>query len=158
MPYDNFPALHIFPLFRPMGVLSYAIINALCNNNFSGGNQMKFHRVLLFTNIQMDITPVGDDIHILLTGGDKHRIGCTAFSVPIPDTDPIQCDTTVIKSDDDADASFCTYVAEQMAQKTGQRTLCTGGVYVDHPNDHEQNKLYENIDEMIMDWVNFLTD
>ena len=24
---------------------------------------MKFHRVLLFTSIQMDITPVGDDLH-----------------------------------------------------------------------------------------------
>lgn len=119
---------------------------------------MKFHRVLLFTNIQMDITPVGNDIHILLTGGDNHRIGCTAFSVPIPDTDPAECDTTIIKSDTNADASFCAYVAENIAKKTGQRTLCTGGVYVDQPNEHEQNKLYENIDEMIMDWVNFLTD
>lgn len=30
---------------------------------------MKFHRVLLFTSIQMDITPVGDDLHVLLTCG-----------------------------------------------------------------------------------------
>lgn len=119
---------------------------------------MKFHRVLLFTKIQMDITPVGNDIHILLTGGDKHRIGCTAFSVPQPGTDPVKCDTTIIKSDDFADDSFCAYVAENIAQKTGQRTLCTGGVYVENPDDHEKDKLYENIDEMILDWANFLTD
>lgn len=150
---------------------------------------MKFHRVLLFTTIQMDITPVGNDIHILLTGGDKHRIGCTAFSVPkssansdetpadlapsesqdktaaeiLTDTSvveehPIQCDTTVIKSDDNADASFCAYVAENIAKQTGQRTLCTGGVYVDNPDEHQLEKLYENIDEMIQDWANFLID
>lgn len=125
---------------------------------------MKFHRVLLFTTIQMDITPVGDDIHILLTGGDNHRIGCTAFSVPrivdpaeVP-ADTIQCDTTIIKSDDNADASFCAYVAENIAKQTGQRTLCTGGVYVDNPDEHQLDKLYENIDEMIQDWANFLID
>lgn len=125
---------------------------------------MKFHRVLLFTTIQMDITPVGDDIHILLTGGDNHRIGCTAFSVPrivdpaeVP-ADTIQCDTTVIKSDDNADASFCAYVAENIAKQTSQRTLCTGGVYVDNPDEHQLDKLYENIDEMIQDWANFLID
>lgn len=112
----------------------------------------------------MDITPVGDDIHILLTGGDNHRIGCTAFSVPrIVDpaeapADTIQCDTTVIKSDDNADASFCAYVAENIAKQTGQRTLCTGGVYVDNPDEHQLDKLYENIDEMIQDWANFLID
>ena len=119
---------------------------------------MKFHRVLLFTTIQMDITPVGDDIHILMTGGDNHRIGCTAWSVPMPDTDPVECKTTVIKSDDMADESFCAYVAENIARQTGQRTLCTGGVYVDNPDEHQIRKLYENIDEMIMDWANFLTD
>ena len=119
---------------------------------------MKFHRVLLFTTIQMDITPVGDDLHILLTGGDAHRIGCTAWSVPQPGTDPVECETSVIKSDPMADASFCAYVAENIAKQTGQRTLCAGGVYVDNPYEHQVDKLYENIDEMIRDWANFLTD
>ncbi|HIX72992.1 MAG: hypothetical protein KH268_06730 [Clostridiales bacterium] len=119
---------------------------------------MKFHRVLLFTTIQMDITPVGDDIHILMTGGDNHRIGCTAWSVPMPDTDPVECKTTVIKSDDMADESFCAYVAENIARQTGQRTLCTGGVYVENPDERQLAKLYENIDEMIRDWANFLVD
>lgn len=57
---------------------------------------MKFHRVLLFTSIQMDITPVGDDLHVLLTCGGENRLGCTAFSTPLPDTDPVECETSVI--------------------------------------------------------------
>ena len=60
--------------------------------------------------------------------------------------------------DDMADESFCAYVAENIARQTGQRTLCTGGVYVDNPDEHQLAKLYENIDEMIRDWANFLTD
>lgn len=36
---------------------------------------MKFHRVLLFTSIQMDITPVGDDLHVLLTCGGENHLG-----------------------------------------------------------------------------------
>ena len=44
---------------------------------------MKFHRVLLFTSIQMDITPVGGDLHVLLTCGGENRLGCTAFSTPV---------------------------------------------------------------------------
>ena len=99
---------------------------------------MKFHRVLLFTSIQMDITPVGDDLHVLLTCGGENRLGCTAFSTPLPDTDPVEC------------------IAENLCKKTGQRVLCTGGIFVEEPDAHQIDKLYENIDEMIMDWVHFL--
>lgn len=119
---------------------------------------MKFHRVLLFTTIQMDITPVGDDIHILLTGGENNRIGCTAFSRPIMDTEPVECETSVISNVEDPDALFCKYVAENLAMQTGQNVLCTGGIFVEDPDEHQMDKLYENIDEMIQDWTNFLTD
>lgn len=119
---------------------------------------MKFHRVLLFTTIQMDITPVGDDIHILLTGGENNRIGCTAFAKPVPDTDPVECVVSVISDVEDPDALFCKYVAENLAIQTGQKVLCTGGVFVEEPDEHQMDKLYENIDEMIQDWTNFLTD
>lgn len=40
---------------------------------------MKFHRVLLFTSIQMDITPVGDDLHVLLTCGGENRLDVPHF-------------------------------------------------------------------------------
>ncbi|MCD8018447.1 MAG: hypothetical protein LUF92_02340 [Clostridiales bacterium] len=116
---------------------------------------MKLHRVLLFTTMQMDITPVGDDLHVLLIGGDKPGIGCTSFSTPVPDTDPVRCNTTCIRSADNADSLFCTYVAEELAKRTGKRTLCTGGIFVDNPSEHELEKLYENVDDMIHDWMIF---
>ena len=117
---------------------------------------MKFHRVLLFTSIQMDITPVGDDLHVLLTCGGENRLGCTAFSTPVPDTDPVECETSVITDVDNPEDLFCPYIAESLCKKTGQRVLCTGGIFVENPDEHQMDKLYENVDEMIMDWVHFL--
>lgn len=117
---------------------------------------MKFHRVLLFTSIQMDITPVGDDLHVLLTCGGENRLGCTAFSTPVPDTDPVECETSIITDVDNPEDLFCPYIAESLCKKTGQRVLCTGGIFVENPDEHQIDKLYENVDEMIMDWVHFL--
>ena len=111
---------------------------------------MKFHRVLLFTSIQMDITPVGDDLHVLLTCGGENRLGCTAFSTPVPDTDPVECETSVITDVDNPEDLFCPYIAESLCKKTGQRVLCTGGIFVENPDEHQIDKLYENVDEMII--------
>ena len=98
---------------------------------------MKFHRVLLFTSIQMDITPVGDDLHVLLTCGGENRLGCTAFSTPLPDTDPVECETSVITDVENPEDLFCPYIAENLCKKTGQRVLCTGGIFVEEPDAHQ---------------------
>ena len=132
---------------------------------------MKFHRVLLFTSLSMDITPVGEDLHVLLTSDGAPYIGCTAHAFPaaMPDlSDDPEADIedmtnpapqiTVISSDEKPDRFFTIYVADQLARKTGRSVLCTGGVFVEDPDQAQTAKLYENIDEMIMDWVNFLSD
>ena len=75
---------------------------------------MKFHRVLLFTSIQMDITPVGDDLHVLLTCGGENRLGCTAFSTPVTDTDPVECETSVIT---DVDKIYSALILQKASAK-----------------------------------------
>lgn len=46
---------------------------------------MKLHRVLLFTSIQMNITPVGNDLHVLLTSDNIPYIGSTVYAKVLPD-------------------------------------------------------------------------
>ncbi len=116
---------------------------------------MKLHRVLLFTKIIMDITPVGGDLHVLLTGGDEHSLGVTACSTPKEGTDPVEADTRVITDLEDAAPTFVPYVADKLCRETGQKVVVTGGIYVDNPDDHQKDKLYENVDDIIKDWVNF---
>lgn len=119
---------------------------------------MKIHRVLLFTTLQMDITPVGNDLHVLLTGGDNPQIGCTAFSHPVIDSESVHCETSILSNVSEPDSLFCKYVAESLAAQTGQNVLCTGGIFVESPDEHETAKLYENVDDMIKDWVHFFAD
>lgn len=116
---------------------------------------MKLHRVLLFTTLQMDITPVGKDLHVLITNDGIPFIGCAAYAKPVPDSDPISCETSVLSNVETPDDLFCRYIAETLAANTGKNVLCTGGIFVNEPTEHEVEKLYENIDDMIKDWVTF---
>lgn len=103
----------------------------------------------------MEVTPVGDDLHVLLTGGDHHELGCTAFSAPVPDTDPVEVETSIITTYDDPEPLFTIYVAENLARHTGKNVVCSGGIFVDDPDEHQVDKLYENVDSLIKDWVTF---
>lgn len=122
---------------------------------------MKFHRVLLFTKIQMEVTPVGEDLHILLTGGNHPYLGCTAYASPAEepeepeDPEVPSCDISVITTMEDPEATFCIYVADRICKATGKTVLCTGGIYVDNPSEHEVAKLYENVDDLIKEWLQF---
>lgn len=122
---------------------------------------MKFHRVLLFTKIQMEVTPVGDDLLILLTGGDNISLDCTAYATPSEDTDAegnTACDIAVMTGLDDPESTFCIYVADKICKATGKNVICTGGIYCNNLSDHEMDKLYENVDDLIKDWVFFNAD
>lgn len=123
---------------------------------------MKFHRVLLFTSIQMDITSVGDDLHVLMTAGDQPYLACTTLCKPVfsEEEEDTVCDVVsrVITDEEDPSPFFCSYVADRLCRKTGKNVLVTGGICVPDQDERMTDKLYENIDEMIMDWVNFLTD
>lgn len=129
---------------------------------------MKLHRVLLFTSIQMDITPVGSDLHVLLSSDNIPHIGSTVYAKVLPpsqsdstsdDTSETgECELMTIDHVDDANSLFCKYVAEKLAKETGQNVLCTGGIFTDDPTERDISKLYENLDEMIRDWAVFFTD
>ncbi len=125
---------------------------------------MKLHRVLLFTSIQMDITPVGNDLHVLLTNDTIPYIGSTVYARRKPESSRVEepeeteYELLSIENEENADRLFCRYVAESLAKITGQNVLCTGGIFTEEPSERDISKLYENIDEMIRDWTVFFTD
>ncbi len=122
---------------------------------------MKLHRVLLFTKIEMEVTPVGEDLHILLTGGDKPYLGCIAYATPVEDPDDPEKNTTdisIISTLEDPEECFCIYVADKICRATGKTVVCSGGIYVPDPTKKERKKLLENVDDLIKDWVYFYAD
>ena len=41
-------------------------------------------RSLSFGDLTLKITDVGEDLHLLLTGGEKPHLGCTVLAIPRP--------------------------------------------------------------------------
>ena len=122
---------------------------------------MKFHRVLLFTKIEMEVTPVGEDLHILLTGGDQPYLGCIAYATPVQDPENPEkpaTDISIISTLENPEESFCIYVADRLCKATGKTVVCSGGIYVPNPTKKERAKLVENVDDLIKDWVFFYAD
>ena len=122
---------------------------------------MKFHRVLLFTKIEMEVTPVGEDLHILLTGGDNPYLGCIAYATPVENPDDPEkpkTEISVLSTLEDPEASFCIYVADRICKATGKTVVCAGGIYVPKPTKKQKAKLVENVDDLIKDWVFFNAD
>ena len=93
----------------------------------------------------MEVTPVGEDLHILLTGGDHPYLGCIAYATPV-------------ENPENPEESFCIYVADRLCKATGKTVVCSGGIYVPNPTKKERAKLVENVDDLIKDWVFFYAD
>ena len=112
----------------------------------------------------MDITPVGKDLHVLLTNDSIPHIGSTVYAKVITppsgpdDSEKVEWEFLAIDQAEDPDSLFCKHVAKTLAEKTGQNVLCTGGIFTDNPTERDISKLYENVDEMIRDWTVFFTD
>ncbi len=89
---------------------------------------------LSFTTLYIEITPVGEDIAILLRGGDRPHIGCCVLAVPRPSLtgDGSQsCTSSVINVTGHRDEELCRLLAEKACRHYGCTVTCSGGVHMD---------------------------
>lgn len=87
------------------------------------------------TEIRIQVTQVGDDYEIVVSGGDRPHVGCTVLAVPRPSLTGdghISVTSSVMNVTGHKDEEICRYLAEQVAQKKNAVTVCTGGVHMDH--------------------------
>ncbi len=118
---------------------------------------MKFHRVLLFTKIQMDITKVGSDLHVLLTNDQSTQLIESVYSKVSGEGEDISCELSNMIHVPDLPENYCSYTAEHLSKATGQNVLCSGGLALpEEMNEHDEEKIRENLDDIIFDWIHFL--
>lgn len=89
---------------------------------------------LACTEIRIQITKVGDDYNIVVSGGDRPHVGCTVLAVPRPSLTGdghISVTSSVLNVTGHKDEAICRCLAEQVAQKQNAVTVCTGGVHMD---------------------------
>ena len=101
---------------------------------------------LSFTEIEFEIKNVGEDILILIRGGDKPHIGTAVLSVPRPslsDSEKISCTSSVLNVTGHKDEKICRAVAENFCKKFQTTVLCTGGFHVDNLSAEKISEVVE---------------
>ena len=94
-----------------------------------------YKKKLSFAEIEFEISPVGEDILIVIRGGDKPHIGSCVLSTPRPslsDNDKISCTSSVLNLPGHKDEKICRLVAESFCKKFQTTVICTGGFHVDN--------------------------
>ena len=90
---------------------------------------------LSFAEIEFEIQPVGEDILIVIRGGEKSHIGSCVMAVPRPslaDNKKISCTSSVLNVVGHKDENICRMVAENFCKKFQVTAVCTGGFHVDN--------------------------
>ena len=89
---------------------------------------------LSFAEITFEIKFIGDDILILIYGGDKPHIGSAVLAIPRKSlsNDSISCTSSVLNVTGHKDEKICRHVAETFCKRYNSVVICTGGFHVDY--------------------------
>ena len=88
-----------------------------------------------FAEIEFEIQNIGEDILIVLRGGDKPHIGSCVLSIPRPslkNDKKISCTSSVLNVIGHKDEFICRIVAENFCKNFNKTVICTGGFHVDN--------------------------
>lgn len=88
-----------------------------------------------FAEIEFEIQPVGENILIVIRGGDRPHIGSCVMSIPRPSLngdEKISCTSSILNVAGHKDENICRVVAEKFCKKFKTVTICTGGFHVDN--------------------------
>ena len=91
---------------------------------------------------------IGEDIVLMLSGGERPHIGCVIQAVPRPSLTgdgKISVTSSILNLTGHKDEFLCRSLAEKRCKETGKVVVCTGGVHIDHITEEQIKELLENI-------------
>ncbi|MCD8300105.1 MAG: hypothetical protein LUC41_02855 [Clostridiales bacterium] len=103
--------------------------------------------------IELKVTQVGGDIHLLLTGGGRPHIGCTVMSVPRPSLTgdgSNGCTSSVINALGHKDEEICRLISEKVCRRSGCLVVCSGGFHVDGISAEQIKEVVDTVGRMIL--------
>ena len=106
----------------------------------------------LGTALTAEISQLGEDYHILLTGGTRPHIGCTVLAVPRPSLKgdgKLSSTSSVINLPGHKDEQICRYLAEQLAAQRNAVVVCTGGFHMDDMEPEQIRQVMEAVKKMV---------
>lgn len=90
--------------------------------------------ILSFSELHIEISRVGEDYSIVISGGFKPHIGCAVLSIPrtsLTGDGSISCTSSVINVLGHKDEEICRLTAEMICKKKNVAVVCAGGFHVD---------------------------
>lgn len=110
-----------------------------------------FQKVIGGVKVRCDVIPMGDDITVLLYGGDRPHIGSTALSIPRPSLTGSgrSATTSILNCLGHKDDVLAKLFAEKIAVKSDHTAVCVCGIHVDNLSQRDLTVLYEGILELL---------
>lgn len=96
---------------------------------------MESEITLSFAKITISLDYLGEDILIVVKGGDRPHIGTVVLAVPRPSLtgdESVSTSSSVLNVTGHKDETICRILAEKASRKYGVTVVCTGGFHVDH--------------------------
>ncbi|MGM9921838.1 MAG: hypothetical protein ACI33O_11355 [Bhargavaea sp.] len=106
---------------------------------------------LSFATVDISVGAAGDDLLILVTGGDKPHLGTCVMAVPRPslaENDRISVTSSVLNRTGHKDEAICRLLAEKAAVSHKAVTVCTGGFHKDHMTGDQIRELMQALKEL----------
>lgn len=108
------------------------------------------------TQLHLVLQPVGEDISILLYGGEKPHIGCTVMAVPRPSLKgdgSVSCTSSVLNLTGHKDEAICRYAAEKICAAYNAVTVCAGGFHIDDIRPEQISEVRNAVEILISEVI-----
>ena len=84
--------------------------------------------------INMKAITIGEDLAVIISGGDSPHIGCVTLSTPRPsllDSKVISATTSVLNLIGHKDDEVARYVSHELSSKLNKNVVVTCGIHID---------------------------
>ncbi|TXT56583.1 MAG: hypothetical protein BAJATHORv1_20173 [Candidatus Thorarchaeota archaeon] len=112
---------------------------------------MKLERLVGPHNIILDFDYIGNDIRVLIYGGDQHHIGGVAIAYPTKShyRDAITISVSTLTLPGHKDYIVANSAAEKIAKALEQTCVVLVGIHVDNASSQEITAIIEAVDDMV---------
>ena len=110
--------------------------------------------------VEATVVRAGDDLCIVLTGGDRPHIGTVTLSVARPslaDATRTSATTSVLNLTGHKDGEAAQYLSQRLAAALGATVVVTGGIHVDAIQPGEIRTVLHLVDRLTLALVDLLT-
>ncbi len=100
-------------------------------------------------NVDLESYEMGDDLVLMLKGGEKHHVGAVAMAIPYKDT----ASTSIISAYGHKDGELAKPLAEKVAKNLKKTVVLVAGLHIDDASKEDIQKLVENSNKAIDDFL-----